>query len=125
MPGIGIEGYVGVYFTLPSPGINFDIGVYASGGVGGGYNVGFGWAAGLMKGDQSTISGITTNVNVAIAPVGGTLMYDRDGLVGGVIGPTSEFGLSGSYADTGAVGLSDIGRWLGGWLFNKFGKNCP
>jgi len=124
--GLGGEGYLGIYITLPSPGINFDIGVYASGGLAGGYNVGSGWGLGLIKGDQSSISGITYNVNGGMTPVGGTLMYDNTGLVGGVVGPAAEEGASGSYARTGAFGLSDIGTWIGGKLFNIFGPStCP
>ena len=56
-------------------------------------------------------------------------MFDANGkIVGATVGPAADFGVSGSYAKTEAVGLSDLGRGLGGWLFNKFGpkpKACP
>ena len=118
--GGGGEGYVGAYFTFPSSGVNIDFGVYASGGGGLGFNVGLGGAIGGILGDSNTISGITYNSNGGVAPVGGTVMFNQDGLpIGAVAGPAARSGLSGTYARTSVFGLSDIGRWLGGWLYDK------
>jgi hypothetical protein len=103
-------------WTLP------DIGVYASGGFGPGGNIGAGWALGLVKGDEKDISGITTNVNGGIAPVGGTVAFDANGdPVGFTIGEALQLGGSVTHADTGAYGLRDFFDWLS----RKFDKRCP
>jgi RHS repeat-associated protein len=124
----GGEGYLGLYFTLPSRGTNIDFGIYAAGGIGSGYNIGSGWGIGAIAGDINSIRGITYNVNGGVAPAGGTLMFDGNGMVGFTAGPSASIGLSGTYSQTGAVGLGDLGSWLGNWLYSVFGeksKTCP
>jgi RHS repeat-associated protein len=124
--GIGGEGYAGFYITLPSRGTNFDIGVYWSGGIGAGYNNGSGWGGGIVGGDKNSIRGITYNANVSWAPLGLTAMFNDQGLLGLVGGPAAQLGFSASYAESGAVGLSDIGSWLGRWLFDVLNSDsCP
>jgi RHS repeat-associated protein len=109
VPGVGFEGYAGMYITLPSKGISSDIGFYSSGGLGGGLNIGAGWAGGVIKGDINDIRGITTNVNGGITPLGVTVMLGPDGQpVGGTIGPAADWGASVTHADTGAVSLVDL-----------------
>jgi hypothetical protein len=107
---LGAEGYTGVYMTLPTPnGADFDIGAYASGGIAAGWNVDVGATGGWIKGDVNAIRGITLNANTAVAPVGGTLMFDKDGnRVGQTFGPTAGLGGSGSYARTGALSLREL-----------------
>ncbi|MDQ1811682.1 RHS repeat-associated core domain-containing protein [Massilia sp. CCM 9210] len=126
----GIEGSAGIYITLPFIGNNnFDVGVYVTGGMAAGYNTGMGWQAGAIKGNVSDIRGLTYNINGGVAPVGGTVMFDADGNVIGVTaGPAVGFGLSATYANTGAWGLSDIGGWIGRSIYDRFNrntKNCP
>jgi hypothetical protein len=58
-----------------------------------------------------------------MSPVGGTAMFDDKGLVGVTAGFASEFGLSGSYAQTGAWSLNDFGAKLGASIFDRFHKN--
>ena len=97
-----------------------------SGGIAAGYNVGLGASAGLVTGDESNIQGITYNTNAGGTSVGGTAMFDQSGLVGFTAGPSADIGASASYAQTGAAGLGDFGRWLGGWLYDKLHpKTCP
>ena len=122
VPGIGTEGSAGIYVTLPQyRKYNFDIGVWGSGGLGAGANIGLSAQAGFIKGDKCDIKGVTYNVNAGAAVGSGTLMFDDKGnLVGGTIGPAADLGVSASYAKSGAIGLSDLGSWLGIWLYNKF-----
>jgi len=117
--GFGVEGYGGVYITIPSKGINFDMGAYGSGGVGPGYNIGFSESAGLITGDVNTIRGITANLNGGVSPVGGTVMLDENGKpIGFTVGPAEQFGGSITYADTGAFSLGEFGSKIGGWLYD-------
>jgi hypothetical protein len=120
VPGFGAEGSVGIYITLPEYGkYNFDIGVWGSGGFGAGYNVGLGVQAGLIKGDECDIKGVTYNANAGGGVGSGTAMFDDRGHVVGVtVGPAADIGASESYAKTGAVGLADFFNWL----FNKIGS---
>lgn len=125
-PLFGAEGTLGIYLTLPSRGTNIDIGIYWSGGIAAGANIGTGWQGGFALGDQSDLRGISYNVNGGVAPLGGTISFSPDGkFVGATVGPSSEWGLSGSYAKSGAIGLSDLGHWLGGKIFDRFGKSRP
>jgi hypothetical protein len=120
VPGLGVEGSVGIYVTLPTNGNNFDMGVFASGGFATGFNVGGGNQYGIIKGNESDIQGVTYNVNGGAAVGSGTLMFDDKGnLVGGTLGPAADLGLSASYTKTGAWGLNDLGNALGGWLYDK------
>lgn len=118
--GGGGEGYVGIYVTFPQRGgPDADVGIYASGGIGAGYNVGGGVAGGLIKGDVNDIRGITYNANGGGTVVGSTVMFGPDGKpIGAVIGPSARIGLSGSYARTGAWSL----REFLGWFFDNY---CP
>jgi RHS repeat-associated protein len=124
VPGIGGEGYIGIYMTLPSRNYENgqitwtrpDIGVYSSGGVGAGWNIGVALGLGYVKGEEKDIQGVTYNVNVGVPPVGVSAMYDPDGKrVGVVFGPAADLGASGTYAETHAIGLRDAF----GWLFDR------
>jgi len=128
VPGIGGEGFVGIYVTLPQyNGPSFDVGTYASGGIGGGYNVGGGVSGGFVRGDVNDIRGITTNVNVGGGIASGTAMFDDQGLVGVTIGPATDLGASVSRAQTGAWSAREFGGWLGGTLYDWLHpmKKCP
>jgi len=115
--GVGGEGYVGVYVTIPQyNGPDFDFGAYWSGGVSAGWNVGTGASGGFMRGDVNDIRGVTYNVNAGGTVAGGTAMFDDTGLVGVTVGPSSEIGFSASYARTGAWSASEFF----GWLFDRY-----
>jgi hypothetical protein len=92
--------------------------------------VGVGASGGYINdktGDVDDIRGVTYNVNAGGTAVGGTAMFNEDGkLVGFTAGPSADIGLSGTYAKTGALSLREFGSWLGGWLYDRFGKKvCP
>lgn len=116
---LGGEGWAGLYLTLGGK-TGFDFGVWGTGGIAYGYNIAFGVQVGYVKGDVSDLRGITYNINGGITPVGGTLMFDENFQpVGFMVGAVEEFGLSLTYAETGATGTHDLGSWLGGWIFDK------
>jgi uncharacterized protein RhaS with RHS repeats len=119
VPGNGAEGSVGIYITRPEyGGPSFDFGVYSSGGIGTGFNIGMGLQAGIVKGDVNDIRGVTANINAGGPVVGGTVMYDNKGnVVGGTLGPNAGFGGSVTIAKTGAYGARDFFDWF----FDKFG----
>ena len=125
--GVGVEGFVGFYVTVPAKGTNFDVGVYSAGGVGFGFNVGVGYSGGIVQGDVSDIRGITGNLNGGMTPLGGTVVFDGNGkVVGGTIGPADQAGLSLTYAETHAFSFGELGSWLGGVAFDLFHKtSCP
>lgn len=123
VPVVGGEGFVGIYVTLPQyGGANFDVGFFASGGVGAGWNIGLGTGGGVIKGDVSDIRGITTNINGAGAVASGTLMFDDKGLVGATFGPAAKLGASITHANTGAFSFREFGSKLGSWLYEKFNE---
>lgn len=108
VPGFGVEGYVGMYITLPSKGTPADVGFYSSGGWGPGLNLAAGWALGTVKGDVNDIRGITTSVNANFVPAGGTVMLDLNGNpIGITAGPSAGYGGSVTFAETGAFSLVD------------------
>jgi len=115
---LGAEGWTGIYVTLPSPGNNLDIGVFGTGGLSVGWNVGVTNQYGFVTGNESDIQGITINVNGSGNVVGGTAMFNQNGqLVGVMGGPSIEVGGSIVLAQSNAAGLNDVGNWLGGWIY--------
>jgi len=127
--GLGGEGFVGIYITLPSPGNNFDIGVFGSGGIGGGWEYGVANQYGFVTGNESDIRGITVDANASGGPGSGSIMFDKNGPVGVMVGPAAELGGSIMLSETHAIGLSDFGTWLGGWIYEnthpRSGSGCP
>ena len=125
---LGFEGWGGIYVTLPEGGIhatNFDIGVFGTGGLSAGWNIGFNNQYGIIKGNESDIQGITVNANVAAGPGSVTASFDREGnLVGAMVGPSAELGASVTLSETHAIGLNDFGTWLGGWIYEHT-NHCP
>jgi hypothetical protein len=124
-PGLGAEGWVGIYITLPSPGNTFDIGLFGSGGLSGGWDFGVANQYGLIKGNESDINGITVDVNASSGVGSASLFFDKEGLVGGVVGPAAEAGGSITLSETHAIGLNDFGSWLGGWIYEQTHPNDP
>jgi hypothetical protein len=121
VPGIGAEGSGGVYVTVPSKGVDFDVGLWASGGIGIGYNIGIAGMGGVIKGDVNDVRGVTFNANYSGGPISGTAMFDGNGhWVGQTIGPSAEIGISGSYAKTSAFSFGELGSSLGGWFYDHF-----
>ena len=127
--GLGGEGNGGIYLTLQWAPNFIDIGVFGSGGIGIGHNTSLSEEFGIIKGNVNDIRGISYNLNGGIAPGGGTLIFNGNGeIIGATVGEAIEYGLSWTYVKTGAVGLNDLGRWLGIWLYNKLHpneSNCP
>jgi RHS repeat-associated protein len=118
---LGGEGWSGIYITLPSPGTNFDIGVFGTGGIAVGWQYGVANQYGIVKGDESNIRGITINANAAGGLGSATAMFDCDHHpVGVMFGPAAELGASVTLSQTKAAGLNDLGTWLGGWLYQRF-----
>ncbi|MGJ9418324.1 RHS repeat-associated core domain-containing protein [Massilia sp. CMS3.1] len=104
----GIEGSAGIYISNRP----LDIGIVASGGVGGGALVGLGAQLGYVPGALSNVSGDTTNLNAACVVGSGTLMKDpKTGkVVGGTIGVAAKLGGSISNSTTGTWGLRGLLR---------------
>jgi hypothetical protein len=110
---LGGEGWLGVYVTLPSHGNNFDIGVFGTGSLAAGIQYGVAEQYGAIKGNVDDIRGITVNANASGAILSGTLSFDTEGqLVGVMGGPGAEVGASVTLSQTKAAGLSDLGTWL-------------
>src|SRR6185437_9546883 len=102
-------------------GNNFDIGLFGTGGLAEGWQQGTAAQVGVVKGNEDDIRGITVNVNVAAAVGSGTVMLDTNGnVVGGALGPAAEGGASVTLSKTQAVGLGDLGTWLGGRIYEYF-----
>jgi RHS repeat-associated protein len=121
VPGFGGEGYVGGYVTFPFfDGAKFDMGFFASGGIGAGLNVGFSSGLGVVegdKGDVNDIRGITTNVNVGGGPGSATVMIGDNGKpIGATFGPSADLGASITHADTGAFSFREFGHWFYDWI---------
>jgi hypothetical protein len=114
--------------TLPSPGINYDIGVFGTGSLSAGWDFGFSNQYGFVIGDASNISGITRDISISTSIASLTLMFDQNGFVGATVGPAAEVGASASLSETHAAGLNQFGNWLGGWIYqqiNPYVDNSP
>ena len=85
-PGLGGEGWWGIYVTLPSPGNDFDIGVFGTGGIATGWQWGLANQYGIVQGNEQDIRGITTNANAAGGLGSATIMFDCHGRPVGVMG---------------------------------------
>ena len=112
--GAGGEGSVGAYVNPGLFGQQSDAGVFASGGMGAGANIGANAYAGVVFGDASNVNTPFANVNISLGIGSLTLMFDPStGKLGGFsIGPAAKAGASGTYTDTGKYGVRD--------LFKKF-----
>jgi RHS repeat-associated protein len=122
VPGIGFEIGFGVYIN---PGLGddcFDFGVYGSGGVGGGWNIGGGITGGYVPGPSSNSSGTTVNYNVGEGPVLVTVYTDpkNPDPVAAPTGGSISYGfwgwpwaVSASLVRTGTFGVNDLLRWAG------------
>ena len=115
---LGGEGFVGIYITLPWPGTNLDIGVFGSGGIGGGWEWGVANQYGFVTGNESDIRGITVDANASGGLGSGSIMFDKNGPVGAMVGPAAELGGSVMLSETHASGLNDLGSWLGGVIYD-------
>lgn len=117
-PVLGGEGWGGIYVTLPSPGNYFDIGVFGTGGLAAGWQMGTATEVGVIKGNESDIRGITINGNAAGGPGSLTVLSNCHlKPVGLMVGPSADLGASVTFAETKAFGLNNFGTWLGGWLY--------
>lgn len=114
--GIGGEGSVGVYVNPGFFGQQSDAGVFSSGGVGAGGNIGVNAYGGVVFDDASNVNSPFINVNISAGIGSVTIMFDpKSGDWRGIsFGPAAELGVSTTYTDTGKVGLRD--------LFNMFKK---
>ena len=104
--GAGGEGSVGAYFNPGFFGDCSAAGVFASGGVGGGYNVGVNSYVGTVFGPASNVNSPFVNLNISAGLGSLTIMFDpTTGDWAGVsIGPGVELGVSVTYTDTGKTG---------------------
>jgi RHS repeat-associated protein len=102
----GIEGSAGIYISNRP----LDIGIVASGGVGGGALVGLGAQVGYVPGALSNVSGDTTNINGACVAGSGTVMKDRTTgkVVGGTVGLGAKLGGSVTNSTTGTWGVRGL-----------------
>jgi RHS repeat-associated protein len=108
--GIGGEGSVGLYFNPGLFGQKADAGVFVSGGMGGGYNIGVSSYGGVVFGDASNVNSPFVNINISIGVGSVTIMLDpATGNWSGItFGPAAEVGGSVTYTDTGKTGLRDL-----------------
>lgn len=119
----GGEGWGGIYVTLPSPGNDFDVGVFGTGGIATGWQVGLANQYGVVQGNEQDMRGITINANAAGGLGSATVLFDcHNRPVGTMGGGAAELGASVTYSKTKAIGLNDLGTWLGGWLYQRL---CP
>jgi len=112
--GVGVEGYVGMYFSN-SP--RLDVGIFGSGGLADGLNVGMGASGGAIKGPVSNVAGTTVNVNVSTGTLSTTIINDADSgqPIGATFGGAIRLGASVSVAKTSTFSFRDF----------LFGKKKP
>ena len=109
--GVGIEGSAGVLLRNHPT----DAGLFGTGGVGVGWQVGGSIQFGTYWGDFDSAA---TQVNLATGIISGSLFFDpkTGDLAGFSVGPAAELGFSIVYSDTGDVtitGKDDIVREKG------------
>jgi len=107
VPGVGGERNAG--FFISSYKGRLDFGLYSQGGLSvGAQSPDLSGQVGLIKGDVNTIRGVTRNVNGAVPLVCATVMTDDQGnRLGFTLGPSTKFGASLTYSDTGAWSASE------------------
>jgi RHS repeat-associated protein len=90
VPGLGLEGSIGIFFNLgdPTTGECFDFGIYGSGGIAAGVNIGVGGQASYSDGPASSINGVSVNgsVGAGFVSVNGLMSADGRPQIGGGIG---------------------------------------
>ena len=81
--------------------------------------IGVGSAFGFVKGNESDIECISYNAELAGAVGDITASFDQEkNFAGLAIGPAAELGGALSITRTKAVGLNDLGEWLGGEIYD-------
>jgi hypothetical protein len=110
VPYIGGEGSAGVYFNPGLFGQQSDAGVFGSGGIGGGFNIGLNSYFGVVFGDASNVNSPFVNINISTVFASFTIMTDPSthNLAGFSFGPAAKVGASITYTDTGKFGLRDL-----------------
>lgn len=122
---LGVEGGIGIVFDLDNPG---ESGVFFTGGVAGGANVGASVGVGYAPND---IEGTGTTFDINAFGGSGTVSFDNNGFNGIALTVGPGGGASTAVTNTSSVTINDFLNWLKKAhkdvmreLYNWF-KPCP
>lgn len=111
--GGGIEGSGGLFVNPGLFGQKADLGVFSSGGYGGGVNVSGSVFGGVVFGEASNVAGPTTNANGGVGPLSWTMYYSGGKWTGITVGIGPGLPVAGSLTKSNTVtgSIRDLVEW--------------